>query len=85
MGSCANPFFSSSIRNSGELAKMKRMHYLKKGLNISLLIAFTGIYTESETANYHALATPLYKITILGDRFLYRLHLFQKIFVETAA
>ena len=63
---------------------MKRMHYLKKGLNISLLIAFTGIYTESETANYHVLATPLYKITILGDRFLYRLHLFQKIFVETA-
>ena len=28
--------------------KMKRMHYLKKGLNISLLIAFTGIYKRAK-------------------------------------
>ena len=27
---------------------MKRMHYLKKGLNISLLIAFTGIYKRAK-------------------------------------
>ena len=66
---------------------MKRMHYLKKGLNISLLIVtdcFHGNLQEGETANCHVLATPLYKITILGGRFFYRLHLFQKIFVETA-
>ena len=27
---------------------MKRMHYLKKGLNVSLLIVFTGIYKRAK-------------------------------------
>ena len=40
---------------------MKRMHYLKKGLNISLLIAFTGIYESAK------LQTVMFDNTALQD------------------
>ena len=65
--------------------RVKRMHYLKRGLNISLLIAFTGNYKRAKLQTVMFWQHRFTRLQFWATGFLHRLHLFQKIFVETAA